>query len=123
MSPWYFFKLGFLLIYTSICTGIAYFIYKGEKKYYEPIYVTKKTGEGKDDEKTVNLHDEFDEFARKDTPVSFGRLLFGALTITLFKLITSMSIAYSLSLKLFGRLKKKRRKERKIYKRRNSTKC
>ena len=116
MSPWYFFKLGFLLIYTSICTGIAYFIYKGEKKYYEPIYVTKKTGEGKDDEKTVNLHDEFDEFARKDTPVSFGRLLFGALTITLFKLITSMSIAYSLSLKLFGRLKKKEEKKEKFTK-------
>ena len=116
LTFWYFFKLGFLLTYTSICAGIAYWIYNGEKKYYEPIYVLKKTGEGKDDEKTVYLHDEFDEFARKDSPVSFMRIFFGALTITLFKLFASMSFAISLSFKLFNKMKKKEAKKENLTK-------
>ena len=116
LTFWYFFKLGFLLTYTSICAGIAYWIYNGEKKYYEPIYVLKKTGEGKDDEKTVYLHDEFDEFARKDSPVSFMRIFFGTLTITLFKLFASMSFAISLSFKLFNKMKKKEAKKENLTK-------
>ena len=110
LSFWYLFKLGFLIIYTSVCAGIAYYIYKGEKKYYEPIYVLKKTGEGKDDEKMVYLHDEFDELARKDDPVSYPKLLFGVLTAFIFKLIVSMSFAISLSIKLYRRLKRKQAK-------------
>ena len=107
---WYLFKLGFLIIYTTICAGIAYYIYKGEKKYYEPIYVLKKTGEGKDDEKMVYLHDEFDELARRDDPVSYPKLLFGVLTTFIFKLIVAMSFAISLSIKLYRRLKRKQEK-------------
>ena len=42
MLFWYFLKLGFLLIYTSICCLISLYIYNGEKKYYEEIYVIKK---------------------------------------------------------------------------------
>jgi hypothetical protein len=42
-----------LLTYFSICAGIAYIIYKEQKKYYEPMYIMKKTGEGKDDEKVL----------------------------------------------------------------------
>ena len=42
-----------------------------EKDYYEPIYVMKKTGKGKDDEKRVYLHDEFDEYTRRDKTVSY----------------------------------------------------
>ena len=116
MPFWLLFKLIFLIIYTSICAGIAYFIYKGEKIYYEPIYVMKKVGEGKDDEKLVYIHDEFDEFARKDTPVSFLKLFFGAMTITLFKFFASISFAVSLSIKLFGQLKKKEEKKEKFTK-------
>ena len=116
LTLWYYFKLGFLLAYTSICAGIAYYIYKGEKKFYEPIYVLKKTGEGKDDEKRVYLHDEFDELARKDDPVSYPKLLFGVLTILIFKLIVSMCFAISLSIKLFKKLKKKEAKKEKFTK-------
>ena len=116
MSFWFFFKLGFVIIYIAICGWITYFIYKGEKQFYEPIYVTKKTGEGKNDVKTVNLHDEFDEFSRKDTPVAIWRLFFGALSITLFKLIISMSIAVYHSINLFRQLKKKEKKKEKLTK-------
>ena len=111
MSFWYFLKLGFLFAYTSICLAIAYYIYNGEKKYYEPIYVMKKTGEGKDDEKRVYLHDEFDALARKDDPVSFLKIFFGVFTIMFFKLIIAMSFAISLSLKLYNKLKKKEAKK------------
>ena len=53
MSIWYFLKLSFLILYTSICAYLAHIMYKYEKDYYEPIYVLKKTGKGKDDEKRV----------------------------------------------------------------------
>ena len=116
LSFWYFLKLGFLIVYALVSASIAYYIYKGEKKYYEPIYVMKKIGEGKNNEKKVYLHDEFDELARKDTPVSYGRLLFGVLTIFIFKLILSMSFAGSLSRKLFKKLKQKKEKNEKFTK-------
>ena len=115
MSFLYFFKLGFLIIYTSISAGIAYYIYNGEKKYYEPIYVLKKTGEGKDDEKTIYLHDEFDVLTRKDAPVSYPRLLFGTLTLLIFKLIVSLSIAFIHSIRLLFLLRKKKKSTNKEY--------
>ena len=85
-------------------------MYKNEKDYYEPIYVMKKTGPGKDDEKKVYLHDEFDEFTRRDTPVSFIKLFIGTFTLFFFKLICSMYFAATLARKLF---KKKKEKEEK----------
>ena len=114
LSFWYFLKLGFLITYFLVCALLAYCIYKGEKKYYEPIYVMKKTGDGK--EKKVYLHDEFDELARKDTPVSYIRLLFGVLTIFIFKLLVAMSFAEILAIKLFRKLKKKQEKNEKFTK-------
>ena len=84
MSILYFIKLFFLIIYTSLSYWVAKTIYNNEKDYYEPIYVMKKTGKGKDDEKRVYLHDEFDEFTRRDTPVNLIKLFFGALTLFFF---------------------------------------
>ena len=116
LAFWYYFKLGFLLTYFSICAGIAYIIYKEQKNYYEPMYVMKKTGEGKDDETTVSIHDEFDEFARRDTPVSFLKLYFGILTIALFKFILAVYFAITLSFKLSNQLKQKEEKKEKFTK-------
>ena len=42
MTIWYFLKLSFLILYTSICAYLAHIMYKYEKDYYEPIYVMKK---------------------------------------------------------------------------------
>ena len=107
MTIWYFLKLSFLILYTSICAYLAHIIYKYEKDYYEPIYVMKKTGKGKDDEKRVYLHDEFDEFTRRDKPVSYLKLFFGTFTLFFFKLFSSFFWAINLSLKLSKNLKKK----------------
>lgn len=107
MSIFNILKIGFLIIYFSVCAGIAYYIYKGEKQFYLPVYVTKKTGEGKNEEKKVLIHDEFDEFGRKDSPVVFWKLFLGAITLSIFKLISSMCFAISLSRKLYKILKKK----------------
>ena len=48
--------------------------------------------------------------------VSFMRIFFGALTITLFKLFASMSFAISLSFKLFNKMKKKEAKKENLTK-------
>ena len=116
MSFWYFFKLGFLFIYTSICAALAYYIYNGEKKYYEPIFVMKKTGEGKDDEKRIYLHDEFDELARKDDPISYWKIFFGVFTMIFVKLIISISLAIFFTLKMFKKFKEKNSKKEKYTK-------
>ena len=110
MAIWNIIKLVFLILYTSVCAFLSYIMYKNEKDYYEPIYVMKKTGPGKDDEKKVYLHDEFDEFTRRDTPVSFIKLFIGTFTLFFFKLICSMYFAATLARKLF---KKKKEKEEK----------
>ena len=107
MSLWYFIKLSFLIIYTSLCAYLSYLMYKYEKDYYEPIYVMKKTGKGKDDEKRVYLHDEFDEFTRRDKPVSYIKLFIGTFTLFFFKLFSSFYWAISLSSKLSKQLKQK----------------
>ena len=107
MTIWYFLKLSFLILYTSICAYLAHIMYKYEKDYYEPIFVMKKIGKGKDDEKRVYLHDEFDEFTRRDKPVSYLKLFFGTFTLFFFKLFSSFFWAINLSLKLSKNLKKK----------------
>ena len=107
MSIWYFLKLSFLILYTSICAYLAHIMYKYEKDYYEPIYVLKKTGKGKDDEKRVYLHDEFDEFTRRDKPVSYLKLFIGTFTLFFFKLFSSFFWAINLSMKLSKKLKEK----------------
>ena len=110
MSIWYFIKLSFLILYTSICSYLSYLMYKHEKDYYEPIFVLKKTGPGKDDEKRVYLHDEFDEFTRRDKPVSYLKLFIGTFTLFFFKLFSSFFFAISLSRKLYNQLKQKEAK-------------
>lgn len=74
----------------------------------------KKIGEGKDDEKRVYLNDEFEELARKDDPILNPKLLFGAFTIMLIKLISELCFAEGLSIKLYRRLKEKEAKRRNL---------
>ena len=111
MTIWNIIKLIFLILYTSISAFLAYVMYKNEKDYYEPIYVMKKTGPGKDDEKKVYLHDEFDEFTRRDTPVSYIKLFIGTFTLFFFKLISSMYFAATLARKLYKKVKEKEEKK------------
>ena len=107
MSLWFFIKLFFFVLYSAICAKLASIMYKGEKKYYEPIFVKKKIGKGKDDEITVYLHDEFDEFTRRDKPPSFIKLFCGTFTLFFFKIISSFCFAINLSRKLYRILQEK----------------
>jgi lysophosphatidylcholine acyltransferase/lyso-PAF acetyltransferase len=86
-------------------------MYSHVNKFYEKIYVKKKTGKGEEDETIVNLHDEFDEFARRDTPVSFLQLFFGTFTLFFIKIISSFCFAINLSRKLYKKIKEKEDKK------------
>ena len=107
MSLWFFCKLFFLVIYSAICFKLASIMYNYQKNYYKPFFIKKKTGNGKDDEIIVSLHDELDEFSRKDKPPSFIKLFCGTFTLFFFKIISSFSFGLNLSRKLFKRLKEK----------------
>ena len=111
MSLWFLIKLSFFILYTSICAFLASIMYNDEKKYYIPIYVKKKTGENKDDETIVNIHDEFDEFTRRDSPVSFIQLFCGTFTLFFIKIISAFIFAINLSRKLYKLLKEKEAKK------------
>ena len=114
MTLWFIIKLSFLIIYSSICAYLSSIMYKREIKYYAPMYVKKKTGKGKDDETIVNLHDEFEEFTRRDTPVSFLRLFFGTFTMFFIKFISSFFWAIKLSLIFKKKLKEKEAKKEEL---------
>ena len=116
MSLWFFIKLSLFIIYSSICAYLSYIMYSHEKKFYEKIYVKKKTGKGEDDETIVNLHDEFDEFARRDTPVSFLQLFCGTFTLFFIKIISSFCFAINLSRKLYKKIKEKEDKKESLTK-------
>ena len=107
MTLWFLLKLFFFIIYSIICAKLASIMYKKEIGFYEPIYFTKKKEEGKEDETQVSLHDEFDEFTRRDKPVSYLQLFCGTFTLFFIKIISSFSFAISLSLKLARLLKEK----------------
>ena len=112
MSLWFFFKLFFLIIYSAICFKLASIMYKYQKKYYKPILIKKKAEKGKnDDEIIISLHDEFDEFSRKDSPPSFIKLFCGTFTLFFFKIIVAFSFAYNLSRKLSKKIKEKEHKK------------
>ena len=91
-------KLLFLFIYISLCLLITYLVYKEQKPYYTPLYVTKKSSKEGEKETIINLHDEFEEYRRKDEPVNFfslflGVLLFGAIRLIL-NIICTLVITY-----------------------------
>jgi 1-acyl-sn-glycerol-3-phosphate acyltransferase len=98
MSIWCLIKLLFLFIYISFCLLVTYLVYKEQKPYYTPLYVTKKSSKEGEKETTINLHDEFEEYRRKDEPVDFfslflGILLFGAIKL-IFNIICTLTITY-----------------------------
>ena len=117
MSLWFIIKLSFLIIYSSVCAYLSSIMYNHEKKFYDPIYVKKKKDKGEEeDEIIVNLHDEFDEFARRDSPVSFFQLFCGTFTLFFIKIISSFFFAFRLSRKLSKKLQEKSSKKESLTK-------
>jgi hypothetical protein len=101
-------KYFFLFLYISLSALITYVIYKEQKQYYEPIYVTKKSKKEGEKEETVNIHDEFDEFTKRDEPINFITLFIGILTIFWIKVIFDLGLAFYHANNIFNISKKKK---------------
>lgn len=104
-SFWFCFKLTFILFYFSISALVAYLIYKEEIKYYKPIYIDSKKIGKSISENQVNLHDEFDEFARRDKKVNFFYLFLGILSMFWFKFIGVVICSFILQVIIKGKIK------------------
>ena len=64
----------FAIVYTSLSLGVTYLIHTEQKKYYKDLLLTRPS-----DNKQINIHDEFPDFARHDKPQSFTSLFIGIL--------------------------------------------
>ena len=88
----------FTIIYTSLSLGVAYLIHTEQKKYYKPLILTRPS-----DNKQINIHDEFPDFARHDKPQSFLSLFLGILLFFWIRFISlvlgSILIIISLSIR------------------------
>ena len=107
MSIWFTIKLIFFFIYLGLSALITYLIYKEETPFYTPIFVTKKSKKEGEKDETVNIHDEFDEFCKRDKPIKVFRLFLSVLTIFWLKFIIDISLAAFLGLNLYNFSKKK----------------
>ena len=107
-----------ILLYILACAFLSRVMYKGEISYYLPINVKKKSKkEGEtEEEKMILIHDEFDEFTRRDTPVNYFSLFIGTFLFLLIKLLLSFCIAANLAKKLTKQLKEKKKKNEKLSK-------
>ena len=86
----------------------SYLIYRGQRVYdYETDDSEVDWEEEGVYEITVYLHDEFDEFTRRDKPPSFIKLFCGTFTLFFFKIISSFCFAINLSRKLYRILQEK----------------
>ena len=107
MSIWLLIKLFFLFLYIGLSALLTYFIYNQQKKYYVPLFVTKKSKKEGEKEETVNIHDEFDEFTRRDEPINFITLFIGVLTLFWIKFLLEFLISYYHANDIYNLEKKK----------------
>ena len=90
----------FLFLYIGLSALITFIIYNEQKDFYTPIYVTKKPSKEGEKEETVNIHDEFDEYTKRDEPVNFLRLFLGVLTIFWFKFLLDVGLIIYFNFKM-----------------------
>ena len=107
MSIWFLIKLFFLFLYLGLSALLTYVIYNEQNQFYKPIYVTKKSKKEGEKETTVNIHDEFDEYTKRDQPINIIRLFISVLTLFWPKFIIDMSLSFYLSIHLFNFSNKK----------------
>lgn len=113
MSFWLLLKLIFLFLYLFLSAIITFIIYKEETPYYTPLFVKKKSAKDSEKEETINIHDEFDVFTKRDKPINIVRLFIGVLTIFWIKFILALIFAEVLAYKIFKRRKEKNLLEKK----------
>ena len=107
MSLWFLIKLFFLFLYIGLSALITYLIYNEEKMYYKPVFVNKKTKKEGEIEGSVNIHDEFDEFAKRDEPINIIRLFIGVLTLFWIRILLDLGLAFYHGTSLFNYSKKR----------------
>ena len=106
-------KYIFICPYLLICALLTYYIYKEEKPFYTPIYVSKNPA--KEDEKNkkeekenkVNIHDEFPCFRKIDKPVNIIRLFLGITFLGLFRVIINLFLSWRIDVNIKNYLKSK----------------
>ena len=107
MSLWLLLKLIFLFLYVGVSALITFLIYREETPFYTPIYVKKKSEKEGEKETTVNLHDEFDVYTKRDEPLNVIKLFIGMLTIFWPKFIIAVILSYCFSVNIYNKSKKK----------------
>ena len=103
-------KYIFICPYLLICALLSYQIYKEEKDFYTPIYVSKNPeneDKKEDKEKKVNIHDEFPCFRKIDKPDNIIRLFLGITFLGLFRVIINLFLAWRISANIKNYLKSK----------------
>ena len=103
MSLWLLLKLIFLFLYVGLSALITFLIYREETPFYTPIYVKKKSEKEGEKETTVNLHDEFDVYTKRDEPLNVIKLFIGMLT-TLIPMSMGLNSGQNYLLKYAGGL-------------------
>ena len=98
--------LIFLFIYLCLSIIMTYLIYKEEKPFYTPIYVSKKPEKEGEIEEIINLHDEFEEYRRRDKPVNIITLFLGVVFFGLIRLLIIIICATIITYKIMIQKKK-----------------
>ena len=107
MSIWALIKYLFICPHLIICALITFYIYREEKPFYTPIYVSKKSEKEGEKEQKVNIHDEFPCFAKKDKPCNIIKLYLGVVFLGLFRVIINLFLAWRINVNVNKHLKSK----------------
>jgi len=107
MFLWTILKYILLIPYLLLCAFLTYYIYKEEKPFYTPIYVSKhKDDKGESVEaEVVNIHNEFPCFAKLDKPLNVIKLFFGLVFLGLPRIMINLFLAWRISISNFKILK------------------
>ena len=107
MVLWCIIKTLLIFLYIGLSVIVTYLIYNEERPFYKPLLVKKKTQKEGEKEETVNVHDEFDEYAKRDNPINLFKLFFGVLTIFWIRFILEIILLFYLNFVLIRRNKQK----------------
>ena len=124
MNIWLLLKFFFLFFYFGISSIITYLIYKEENQYYTPLYVARKSQKEGEKDEIINLHDEFEEYRKRDHPINILKLFLGVLLFGTIRLFINIILALIITYRALNRVKERKFKLNKedIEYIRNSTK-
>ena len=107
MLIWTLIKYIIICPYLFICALITFYIYREEKPFYTPLYVSKKSEKEGEKEQKVNIHDEFPCFRKLDHPYNIIKLYLGIVFLGLFRVIINLFLAWRINVNIIKHLKSK----------------